>query len=338
MTRALHLLVQSKKGDGNRRRFACGKLVSVGSPHPYVRDRLEFGAENVGEHNRCVRCVKAIEAVPATPRPDAPPAVHATKQAPIDAFARAVLARSIRGEPEERHPHHSLEALLEHMRPVMKDGRPIRSGSDVGGDRIQLSARGSDPATGYDNFITSEKALAKVARAVVEHAECGAVLGGVGWSRDALVAVVMSTSSVEAKAVACGRTEHQVTSAHRLMRNALTFELVRIGILPKPRRVVERLVGATSGTKGIKVYEPDTDPKRLTEETMAKIPGYPLQGWKQVARHVERSEDWCKARSTRPVRPFPIKRLGREVYGSPESIDAWMRAEVEEPIEDGAAA
>lgn len=330
--KVVHLLVPNKPRDPHGlRRFLCNRTTQVGSDVPYIRERLEFRAENVGEHERCRQCSKLAETTTFEPRPDAPPAVHATKQAPITEADRLVMERDRRGETVDRFRWNSLGALLEHVVPVMQDGRSIRSSSDDDrfGVRPQQSVRGSDPISGHDDVISFEKALAKVTRAVVLAADRGEVLGGVAWTETHLRALVLDGRSAEAKAAIVRRTEHQTKSARRLVESALRYELARIGLLPRPRKVVARAYGE------IAVFEPDTNPQRHTEETMAKIPGFTLQGWKQIADAVGKSEDWCQKRAGRASDPLPIKRLGREVYGNPAALAAWLAAE---PDRESAAA
>lgn len=328
--RVVHLLAPNKPRDPHGlRRFLCNRTTQVGSDVPYIRERLEFRAENVGTHQRCRQCAKFAETF--EPRPDAPPAVHATKQAPISEADRLVMERDRRGETVDRFRWNSLGALLEHVVPVMQDGRAIRSSSDDDrfGVRPQQSVRGSDPISGHDDVLSFEKALAKVTRRVVEAADRGAILGGVSWTETHLRALVLDGRSVEAKALVVRRTEHQTKAARRVVEGALRFELARIGLLPRPKKVVARRIG---GENGLDVFEPDTDPKRHTEEAMAKIPGYPLQGWKQIAAAIERSEDWCQKMAARETNKLPVRRLGREVYGNQEQLDTWLRDEVERVV------
>lgn len=103
-------------------------------------------------------------------------------------------------------------------------------------------------------------------------------------------------------------TERQVEIAEKAMRQSAEDALRRAGELrvPRPRKDRE-------------------------EETMAKFPGYTLQGWKQIATACDRSEDWCQKMAARPSDPLPVKRPGggREVFAKPADLDAWLEAEVE---------
>lgn len=133
--RALHYLAPLVEGDGlDVRRTLCGKvdLRNVGGPAYETTD----SAPSV----TCRWCVRRlVEAkaqralgVVGVALGAAHPGAHASKALPLDRVSRAILERSIRGEPEDAGPRwSSIGRALEHEARVLLDGSPVRSSSDA---------------------------------------------------------------------------------------------------------------------------------------------------------------------------------------------------------------
>lgn len=324
--RVLHMWAPNQPGDGKHAtRALCGAVGGRAHRIVTVDDATLVLAENVDHRPRCKLCRARLReqiAAEALRRAGIAPAAHATKQAPLSRAMHAIIDRSFRGEVEERAPWVTLDALLDHVLPVLEDGRAIRSSSDT--DRFgvmpQTSKRGSDPANGWDNVINFEHALSKVTRRVVEAVDAGDLLGGVAWSQSHLAALVLRRADVDTLAAEVGRTPRQTQRARAMVRGAMLYELVRIGLLPRPRRMVE----ATHG--GIKVLERERERR---EATMAAPEGWDLDGWKEIGRVVGKSEDTCQRLAGRDDDPLPIDRfLGRPIAKRADVI-AWVRREVE---------
>ena len=269
--RALHMSVPTPPGSPRDapKRTLCGQsdLREIGLAAYDMTDEAPAVT--------CATCVRRLRRAAALARSltYATPAVHAERQAPVSRSDALVLARSLRGELDERVPWNSLGALLDHVVPVMQDGRPIRSSSDP--DRYgvlpQRTVRGnSDPANGHDNVIAFEKALASVTERIASAADRGAVLGGVEWTRSALATLVLCRPAQDAIATlanAVGKTERQVSRARSLVHGALLFELVRIGLVPRPRRMAEAAHGGVMVLARDALKEdPAWDPSRRLRE------------------------------------------------------------------------
>ena len=250
--RVLHMWAPNQPGDGKHAtRALCGAVGGRAHRIVTVDDAMLVLAENVDHRPRCKLCRTRLReqiAAEALRRAGVAPAVHAQRQAPLSRAMHAIIDRSYRGEVEERAPWVNLDALLDHVLPVLEDGRAIRSSSDT--DRFgvmpQMSKRGSDPANGWDNVINFEHALGKVTVRLVAAIDRGDLLGGVAWSRSHLAALVLRRKDLDTLAAKVGRTPRQTQRARQLVRGALLYELVRIGLVPRPRAVVEVTYGGVT--------------------------------------------------------------------------------------------
>jgi hypothetical protein len=324
----LHMFAPNQAGDGKHdRRALCGLVGHRLDRIATVDDATLVLAENVDHRPRCEGCrakLREQAAAEAVRRANIAPAVHAERQLPISSELRRMIERSRRGEVDERTPWGGLDALLDHVLPVLADGRAIRSSSDT--DRFgvmpQTSKRSSDPANGWDNVINFELALSRVTSCIADAADRGELLGGVEWSRSHLAALVLHRSDLEALALAVGRTPRQTQRARALVRGALVAELARIGLVPRPRGMVE----ATHA--GVRVLE-RVRAERTKEHVMAAPEGWSCDGWKEIGRVIGRSEDVCQRLAQREDDPLPVDRfLGRPI-AKREELLAWVRREVD---------
>ncbi len=323
--RALHFLAPTPRGsakDGPKRTL-CGQrdLGDVGLAS------YDTTAEAVSV--TCRVCKRMLARAPERRSEpvdgEAHPGAFAKPQPPISAADHAILQRSLRGEEEVRHPWTALDALLDHVLPVMEDGRPIRSGSDT--DRFgvlpQRMARvSSDPANGHDNVISFELALSRVTAAIVEGADRGRLLGGVPWTQSTLATLVLYRTAQkerptpEALAEIVGRTVRQTQRARALLLGALFFELSRVGLVPRPKSLVEATYG------GVRVLE------REGRQPMAAPEGFDLEGFKEIAKLIGRSEDAAQRLAVRDSDPLPVEWFGRLAYAKKPDVRAWLAREM----------
>ena len=322
--RVLHMWAPNQPGDGKHAtRALCGVVGGRAHRIVTVDDATLVLAENVDHRPRCKLCrVRLREqiAAEALRRAGIAPAVHAQRQAPLSRAMHAIIDRSYRGEVEERVPWVSLDASLDHLGPMFADGRSIRSSScpDRFGVKAQTSKGVSDPANGWDNATDWDHALDRVTQRIANAVDSGALLGGVEWSTSQLRALVFWRTDVDTLAAKVGRTPRQTQRARALVRGAFVYELVRIGLVPRPRAVVEVTYG------GITVLERE----RAKRENMAAPEGYDVETWESIGRVVGRSEDTCQRLAARDEDPLPIERYGGRTIARRADLAAWVQREV----------
>lgn len=278
----------------------------------------------------CRLCVRALERVEAKveaerdKRGDRPTVDGLTGPTPLSSSERRIVDGSIAGEPVSSGPRWgSPDAAWEMLVLSQAERRSIASASraerffGIGGsggtpttpretqeDLVEVEkARdlACKPMTIGDVDLTGEQVLAIAQARCVGHVvwKPGYMMGGTivpGRGRHAAVEKV----SAEGIAAETGLTKHQIGMVVRRVRASMA---------------------ATLAHKGLARARPTE--QRESEDEMAKVIGYDLSGWKDIASHLDRSESWCRERGERKDDPLPVKRIGREVVAIKAEVTTW---------------
>lgn len=340
--RALHKLAPPADGDGmDMRRAICGTL-DLRARGLAAADMTESSVEVTCR--LCVRrlnraqveaAVRVAEVVLGAPHPGA----HASKPLPMSREMHAIIERSRRGEVADVGPRwSSLDRALEHESRVVLDGAPVRSSSDPDryGARPQRSV-GDVPVpqavAGREDVLAVRVAIVRGAIACVEAMELGQI--GIGANLTAADFELVLRWLVQGEPVWSRIAPHRKGGMWKAMprtRDDVAAELSR----RHKREVTERQVEiaqramrqaveeALRATGELRVRRP----RAKREEAAMAVPGFELEGWKQIADHVGRSIDWCQKRAAREADPMPVGDLdGRKVANIAE-LDAWVAQEV----------
>lgn len=311
--RALHMRRPRREGEGLDLRFSvCGMVaVDVTESHVEVTCRL------------CQRALADAVVVPVeeTLGVEVPAVIGARR---VDAIAHRIIARSIEGDDgeETRARFRSWEALHEQRARVLDDGSPVRSTSDPGrfGARAQSSGGAVRMPSGRDDMIEVDIALERAtacvlrigphelapsAQRAIYEARCEGrpLVGRIADGRKGILVTRAPLSAAQVAERLGGEwTAHHVGMVVRSVRAKAGPLLVAKGILPA---------------------------RAIREETDMKVPGFDLDGWKEIAALVGCSEATAKRYAS--DRSLPVTRLtnGRVVAKSGE-VRAWVSRQATE--------
>lgn len=319
-TRALHMRRPRREGEGLDLRFSlCGMVaVDVTDSHVEVTCRL------------CQRALAEAVVVPVeeTLGVEVPAVIGARR---VDAIAHRIIARSVSGEDTEDRPRfYSERSLHDHWSRVSDDGSPVRSTSDPDkfGARAQSSGGAVRMPSGRDDMIECERALLAATVApisvgphIVDGERQRAIYLGVHWGRPHLVDMrpngkvkIVTRAQIDAVHMVCEVlrsvtgdewTPHQVAIVRRSVSDAFV-----------PICVEKRLL-------------PTSELRKRREDKPMKVPGYDLDGWKEIADALGCSVD--TAREYNRSKGMPAKRLtnGRWVASRAE-VRAWLSRQTTE--------
>lgn len=237
----------------------------------------------------------------------------------IPASAKRIIEESRAGSVERRARFGSWASLHDLHAAVVDDGSPVRSSSDPSrfGSRVSTSAR---PARGVgrDDIVAIDLALQRacsagvyVAGVLVGHAEVLAVYlarcegqpfaGRIAEQRKGRVTRRLGCSAEDvAKQWGGGHTAHHVALLVREVRRRALPLLVRAGLM-----------------------EGDS------EEVAMNVPGFDLQGWKEIAHVIGVAEITAKRCAHSSPDPLPVSRVtltgkAGSVVAKREEVLAWM--------------
>lgn len=313
--RALHMRRERRDGEGLDLRFSlCGMAaVDVTDSHVEVTCRL------------CQRAL--VEAAQGHEEHDASigvevPAVIGERR--ISASQRRVIERSIDGDDSEgtRARYRSWAALHEHRSRVIDDGSPVRSTSDPGrfGARAQSSGGAVRMPSGRDDMIEVDIALERATSCVLRvgpheltpsaqraiylaRCEGRPLVGRIADGRKHLITTRAPLSAAQVAERLGGEwTQHHVGMVVRAVRRVAGPILVAKGILPE---------------------------RAIHEETTMKVPGYDLEGWKEIADVIGCSERVAQRYASE--RSLPVTKLtnGR-VIAKRSDVRSWVSRQATE--------
>lgn len=225
------------------------------------------------------------------------------------------------GLDEPRARFRGWEALHRQHAGVIDDGSPVRSSSDPGrfGARVQSSGGAVRMPSGRDDMIEVDVALERATATVLivgPHRLTGAqqravylarcegrpLVGRIAPDRKGLVTTRVPLSAAQvAERLGGDWTPHHVGLVVRAVRARMAPILVSKGILPERAMPEER-------------------------EAM-KIPGFDLDGWKEIADALGCSEATARRKREEGLPVRTIDSSGR-VIASRAEIAAWLRAQV----------
>lgn len=311
----------------------------------------------------CKACLRAIAAAAATlaaaaetARRNAPPAVLSGRgQTDVGHVGARAIASSIAGEVVTSGPRWGSVAsalaawamTADARRSVASSSSPDRFGQRGGSDGgpTPTTPRGTQHdlldveaalERGCQPMRVGEHSLTRATvRAIVEARLCGKPIDrAVGPRVTGPVARMYEeagagTSKAEAKRAAskrgtyrerieasadevaerAGLTRHQVGLVVRAARRAIAVELARKGLIPE-RVALREMVGSKN-----------------TEVVMSE---WDLEGWKDIAPLVRRSEDVCKRLSKREKDPLPVARYLGRVVAKRAQVEEWARRQTAE--------
>lgn len=278
----------------------------------------------------CARCVAKLPALAETwaigEKRELARGAHALT--PREA---AIVLRSREGEDDEgRERWRSLAAADAQYVRVVDDGAPMRSSF-----RDEMPVQGgpaSTRSTGREEVIAVEVSLEV---AFVEARTFRDVTLTPADQRR--VYELVRFGRVETKRIAPGRkgTIRQrvpVTAAEvaeRELGGALTAHEVGLIVRAGNRARAEYLVSKGElRERAIEVRES----KRAEGDEMAKVPGYELEGVKEIAQHLDLSPSTVKRLMARQTRPLPTKRYLSFVLAKKSELEAWRDEELRDPV------
>lgn len=288
-----------------------------------------------------------LDAEPVASRPAPPPQAW-------DARGRAVVERSIGGDDEEDTRYApSLAGFLAAMAASYDWGVPVRSSSDpsrYGGGGIGSSGFGRAPTAmmAREEYSLAVRELGRIASelaAVEVHG--GHVFDGAAqvdlWAEchgpGALDhRVIRGGPERRVKGLGAVAASPAVTVPERRQRDATTIaeRLGGVGVVVTPHEIgmmcrgVSRRVRTAFAAHGwIREERVVEAPQSAEGESMAKVAGYDLESWKEIAPLVGRSEDTCRVLSRRAAHPLPVEEYLGRVVAKRTEVEAWVGAEVE---------
>lgn len=271
--RALHMRRPRQTGEGLDLRFSlCGMVaVDVTDSHVEVTCRL---------------CRRALADVPAAPVDVEVYGVEAPAVQGVSALSpagRRAIERSVRGEEAEGPRWRSLEAAFAHRARVVDDGAPVRSTSDPGrfGHRAQVSGGGAVRTPGgRDDVIELERAILRatpcpmtlalgiVADVETQRAALDLRLAG---KRVRVQTVGRKASVVQRRALTLADVVEEMGGAWTVRQVGLMLRRIRAAMTED--LVARGLLAASELRRG----------GRVPKEATMRVPGYDLEGWKEIA-------------------------------------------------------
>lgn len=297
MGRALHMRRDRQPGEGLDLRVSLCGMLAV---------NLAGSAVEV----TCRLCRGRMAAVPA---PEHDERIGEERQVTPGATAlsvtgRRAIERSQRGEEGEAPRWRSLDAAFAMRRRVLLDGAPIRSSSDPDrfGHRVQTSGGGAvRTPSGREDVIGLDVAVERATRGPVDVAP--GVTFPVVTQRAILFLRFDERLSMRQIADDLGGpwTAHHVSLMLRRLRATMVEDLVSRGVL--------------------EARELRRGGREKTEATM-RIPGYDLEGWKEIAAHLGVHETTARTRLV--SEGLPVVTARGKVFATKAGLDAWTRAQI----------
>lgn len=298
MTRALHMRRERRSGEGLDLRFSlCG-----------------FAAVSVTDSVVEVTCKLCRERLAAIPAPVVDERIGETRVVErgahvLDAHAAGVIAKERRGELDDAPRWRTLGAAFRQWHAVVRDGASVRSSSDPDrfGHRAQTSGGAVRTPGGRDDVLDFERGLERACAVPVRD------VGRVPTEREQRAALVGRyieelTFQQIADDLGDGWTRRQVALVLRGLSRAMIEDLAARGVL----EAGELRRGA----------------RPAREEERMRIPGYDLEGWKEIAAHLGCSEDTAQRRARSAGLPVREVDVSRRVVANRAALDAWMAAQV----------
>lgn len=244
-----------------------------------------------------------------------------------------LVARSVAGEDEEERTRwRSLDAAFAQYVRVIDDGTPMRS--SFRNEMPVQGGTGNVRATGREEVIAVEVALERAftaprtfrevtlsagdQRRIFELVRFGRVetkrtapgrKGSIRWR------VPCSASEVAERDLGGALTAHEVGVVVRAGNTAIARHLVEKGELRERASGEERREG-----------------KRAEGDEMAKMPGYDVEGVKEIAQHLDLSPTTVKRLMAREARPLPVRKYLAFILAKKSELDAWREAELADPV------
>jgi len=316
LTRALHLRRPRQDGEGLDLRFSLCGMVAVDVTDEAVAVTCRLCRRSMLDAAARSAAVATAEALDGLWRRPTRGASRLTA-----AQARAI-ERSVAGDDGEptRARFRGWAALHEHRARVVDDGCPVRSTSDPGrfGARSHSSGGAVRMPSGRDDVIEVDRALAAATahpRIIGPHrleqaaqlaiylarSEGRPLVGRIAEGRKGLVTTRAPLSAEQvAERLGNGWTAHHVGMLVRGIRADAGPILARKGILPS---------------------------RAAEEGETVRIPGYDLDGWKEIADALGCSVSSAQRARSRGLPVREVAGTGR-VVASRSEVQSWLASQV----------
>lgn len=244
-----------------------------------------------------------------------------------------LVSQSVAGDDGggEEYRWRSLGAAMRQYARVIDDGTPIRSSfraespvqgssgtSRAGGrDEIVLVEVGIEKAFTTDRVFRGTVVTARQQRAVFEALEFGRVeITRIAPGRKGTKKERVGVTATEVAEVYFGGalTAHEVGMIVRDGRRRVRAHLESRGALPERQTSEARAKTHAEG------------------DEMAKVPGYDLEGLKDIANHLDLSETTVKRLMARQTRPLPVVKYLSFILAKKSEVDTWRADEIARPV------
>lgn len=244
-----------------------------------------------------------------------------------------LVTQSIAGDDEhgDRWRWRSLAAAFAQYVRVIDDGTPIRSSFR---DEMPVQGgTGNTRSTGREEVIAVEVAL-------------DSAFGAPRTFRD----VTLSPEEQLAiyKLVRFGRVEQKRIAPGKkgTIRIRVPCSATDVAELEYGGRLTRHEIGivVSAGNRAIAAHleekrelrpRPTSDARVTTRaegDEMAKVPGYELEGLKDIAQHLDLSETTVKRLMARQTRPLPVVKYLSFILAKKAEVDAWRADEIARPV------
>jgi len=313
--RALHMRRERQAGEGlDLRHSLCG-MVAVDVTEDAVSVTCQLCRRAMVDAAARSAAVAAVEVLGVEERIRPRPRWLTVAQ-------RRIVERSIAGEDAEptRSRYRGWAALHEHRSRVVDDGCPVRSSSDPSrfGARTQSSGGAVRMPSGRDDVIEVDRVLEQVTRAP-------RVIGPHRLEQAAQLAIYLARTEGRPLVgrIAEGRkgivTTRAPLSAEQVAeRLGGDWTAHHVGMLV---RGIRADAGPILVCKGIL-------PSRVAEEgETVRIPGYDLDGWKEIADALGCSVSSAQRARSRGLPVREVAGTGR-VVASRSEVQSWLASQV----------
>lgn len=314
--RALHMRRERQSGEGLDLRFSVCGMVAVDVTEDAVSVTCQLCRRAMVDAAARSAAVATVEALGVEERIRPRPRWLTVAQ-------RRIVERSIAGEDAEpmRSRYRGWAALHEHRSRVVDDGCPVRSSSDPSrfGARAQSSGGAVRMPSGRDDVIEVDRVLEQVTRAP-------RVVGPHRLEQAAQLAVYLARSEGRPLVgrIAEGRkgivTTRAPLSAEQVAeRLGGDWTARHVGLLVRAIRADAAPLLAAKGILPSRAHDTEGDDMR--------IPGYDLDGWKEIADALGCSVSSAQRARARglPVREVAV--TGR-VVASRSEVQSWLASQV----------